>query len=205
MTAEDSYQPEGSEDVGAGARLLREVIRTPTFMSIIRTNMDALDPACAKAAVRTMMWEDPELSLSLLGLAPDVVNYVIEAVLEMGRQLDNLPGPLLDAFLEQVGQGIDRDKIRQIPAVFGPVVEKLDVQRRVALVLGAAVNSGARMVTGAAGRDPYFLRDILSEVDGHEVARAGLAVLKSACLWGYAAVKKVLNLAAGHAMRGDER
>jgi hypothetical protein len=201
MTAGDGDMLNPDETAGAGARVLREVIRTPAFMSIIKMNVASLDPENAAPLVRTMLWEDPELSLSLVALAPDIVNYVVEAVLELGRQLDQFPAPMLDAFLDELGRGIDTDKIGEVPVVYGRLAEKVDAGRRAAVALGAAVNAGARMINRAAGRNPYFLRDAMAEVDGREVAHAGFAVVRSACLWGYSALKKMLERVAGHNAR----
>ena len=191
-----------SEDAGgAGARVLREVMRTPAFMSIIKMNIASLDPENAALLVRTMLWEDSELSLSMVALAPDMVNYVVEAVLELARQLDHFPAPLLDAFLDELAGGIDTDRMREVPAAYGRIAEKVDAGRRLAQALGAAVNAGAKMINRAAGRNPYFLRDALAEVDGREVARAGFAVVRSACLWGYSALKKMIERVAGQNAR----
>ena len=192
MTAPELEGPGPEVAGGAGTRVLREVIRTPAFMSIIKLNLASLDPESARIAVRTMLWEDPELTLSMVALAPDVANYVVEAVLELGRQLDQFPAPLLDAFLDELGQGIDTDKLRELPVVYGRIADKVDAGKRFAVALGAAINAGARMINRAADRNPYFLRDALTEVDGREVARAGLSMLRSACLWGYSAVRKII-------------
>ena len=201
MTGGDMDSIGSEETAGAGVRVLREVMRTPAFMSIIKMNIASLDPESARLAVRTLLREDPELALSLVALAPDMVNYVVEAVLEVGRQLDQFPAPLLEAFLDELASGIDPEKLREVPVVYGRIFEKVDAGRRVAVALGAAINTGARMVNRAAGRNPYFLRDALAEVDGREVAKAGFAVVRSACLWGYTALKKMVGRVAGHNAR----
>ena len=201
MMAGDIDPMDPKETAGAGTRVLREVIRTPAFMSIVKMNIASLDPESARVAVRTLLWEDPELALSLVALAPDVANYIVEAVLELGRQLDQFPAPLLDAFLDELATGIDPDLLREVPVVYGALFEKVDAGRRLAVALGAAINAGARMINRAAGRNPYFVRDALAEVDGREVARAGFAVVRSACLWGYAALKRIVERVAGHNAR----
>ena len=201
MTGGDMDSIGSEETAGAGVRVLREVMRTPAFMSIIKMNIASLDPESARLAVRTLLREDPELALSLVALAPDMVNYVVEAVLEVGRQLDQFPAPLLEAFLDELAGGIDTDRMREVPAAYGRIAEKVDAGRRLAQALGAAVNAGAKMINRAAGRNPYFVRDALAEVDGREVARAGFAVVRSACLWGYSALKKMIERVAGQNAR----
>jgi hypothetical protein len=191
------------EGAGAGARVIREIIRTPAFLEIIKTNMAGLDPEGAGIAVRTLLWEDPELALSLASLTPDVVNYLVEAVLELGRQLNTFPGPLLDAFVDQLSKGVDVDRMREVPLVLGPVMEKVDFPQRAARAAGAVVNAVARTINRAAERNPYFLRDSIAGVDSREVGRAAFAVLRSACLWGFSAMVNIFRSVAGYGMRGD--
>jgi hypothetical protein len=177
--------------------------RARAFAEIIKTNMMAVDPECARQAVRTMMWEDPALSLSLAGVTPDVVNYLVEAVLELGRTMNQFPGPLLDAFVDQMVGGIDTARIREVPAVYGPLFEKIDMPGRTRKAFGQAVNAAAQMINRTAAKNPYFLRDAVSEVDGRQVARAALAVGRSALLWGLSATKKLVSTVLGYGMRGD--
>jgi hypothetical protein len=199
----DANVPGRGEGAGARARVMREVIRTPAFLEIIQTNMAALDPEGASIAVRTLLWEDPELALSLAGATPEVINYLVEAVLELGRQLNTFPGPLLDAFIDQLSTGVNVDRMREVPVVLGPVMEKVDFQRRAAQAAGSVVNAVARSINRAAARNPYFLRDSISGVDGREVGRAAYAVVRSACLWSFSGIVKVLKSVAGYGMRGD--
>jgi hypothetical protein len=199
----DILQSASVEGAGAGARVIREVIRTPAFLEIIKTNMAELDPESARYAIRTVLWEDPELTLSLASTAPQVVNYLVEAVLELGRQLNHFPGPLLDAFMDQLGTGFDAGRVRELPGVYSPLLEKVDFQRKAARAAGAAVNAVARTINRAAERNPYFLRDAVTGVDGREIGRAVFAVMRSACLWGFSVITRVFKSVAGYGMRGD--
>lgn len=197
-------QPDGPR---AGARVMREIIRTPAFLELIRTNMVVLDPDGAREAVRAILWEDPELALSLASAVPEVVNYLVEAALETGRQLNGFPAPLLDAFLDRLANGVAPEPVLELPAVYGPLAEKVGLSRRAAGLFGGAVNALARAINRAAKENPYFVRDSLVAVDGREVGRAALSVLRSLALWGFSAVARFLNGPAGRrdkrGMRGD--
>jgi hypothetical protein len=67
------------------SRVLRELIRTPRFKKTVGILIRELDPENAGLLVRTLMWEDPEFFLSLLGAAPDVIN----AGVKVGRFVTN--------------------------------------------------------------------------------------------------------------------
>lgn len=188
---------------GAGARVMREIIRTPAFLEIIKTNMASLDPETARAAVHTLMWEEPSLSLSIAAMVPEMVNYMVEAVLELGRTLDNFPPQLLDAFVDQLSGGVDQQALARLPEVYRPVLEKVEFQRRARRAAGQAVNAMARMINRSAAGNPYFIRDSLSEVDGREVFRAGMAIGRSLAIWAGSGIKKYVTSLMGYARRGD--
>jgi len=61
---------EGRE-VGLAARVLRELVRTPAFRELVKLNLAETDPERARELVRTLLWEDPNLSLSAAGVTPD--------------------------------------------------------------------------------------------------------------------------------------
>ncbi|MHB8896785.1 MAG: hypothetical protein ACYC99_16645 [Candidatus Geothermincolia bacterium] len=185
------------EGARAGARLMREIIRTPAFLEIIKTNMVALDPEGARMAVRTVLWEDPELTLSIASTVPEVINYLVEAVVELGRQLGQFPAPLLDAFLTQLVSGIDTGAMREAPVVYGPLLEKVGFQQKAVTAFGSAMNAVARAINRTAAKNPYFVRDSLEAVDGREVGRAAWAVTRSLALWGFSAAAKVFRRLAG--------
>jgi hypothetical protein len=178
---------------GAGARVLREIIRTPAFLEIIKMHARDLDPESAREAVRTFLWEDPEISLSLIGTMPEVVNYAVAALLELGRQMESYPEGLLDQFVREIAAEIDVERIRQLPAVLGPMIEKTGSGEAAATAFGKTVNAMAGVTNRAAARNPYFLRDAVSGVDWKEVLRAGAAVARSAALWLASGVSRLFG------------
>jgi hypothetical protein len=184
--------PYSSQGAGAGARVMREIIRTPAFLEIIKTNMASIDPEGARMAVQTMLWEDPELTLSTASVAPEIINSLVEAMLELGRQLNQFPAPLLDAFLDQLTGGVDTDRMREFPAVYGPLLEKVEFQSRATAAFGAAVNAAARAISKAGAKNPYFVRDSMELVDGREVARAAWSVTRSIALWCFSSLKNLI-------------
>lgn len=183
---------------GAGARVLREVIRTPAFLEIIRLNSRDLDPESAREFVRTLLWEDVELSLSIVGSIPEVVNYLAAAVLELGRQMNTFPGGLLDQFVAQSASGIDVEVLKQYPEVFGPLLENIRFSETAAVALGQAVNAGAGIIVKAVEKNPDLLRDTLGHVEGGQVMRAAFALARSAFRWVVWGISGLLGRRSGH-------
>lgn len=89
------------------SRVLRELLRTPNFKKAVRMLISELDPENTALLVRTLMWEDPEFFLGLMGAAPSIMNAGVEGSLEMVRQLSTFPPPLLAGFLAGTVEQLD--------------------------------------------------------------------------------------------------
>lgn len=174
---EDNWQ------AGAGARVLREIIRTPAFLEIIKMNAKDLDPESAREVVRTFLWEDVELSLSVVGTVPEVVNYLTAFVLELGKQMNDFPGGLLEQYVEKIVAEIDLDVLMEYPGVFGPLLENVWFKDAAATAIGRTVNAATALLIKTIKQNPDFLRDTLSQVDGRQALRAVFAVAGSAIRW----------------------
>lgn len=110
---------------GLSERLLKEVIATPALKELILLQMKDIKPETAPGMIRTLLWGDPGISMSLFGVLPDAVNWLLELLLELGRQLNGLPELLLKDILGQVGSGIDTKKLQQLPEVYGQLARRL--------------------------------------------------------------------------------
>jgi len=89
------------------SRVVRELLRTQRFKKTINILIRELDPENAGLLVRTLIWEDPELFMSVLGAAPELANAVSNAVLELSRQLSNFPMGLLASYLSMMMDNFD--------------------------------------------------------------------------------------------------
>ena len=110
---------------GLSERILKEIIATPALKELILLQMKDIAPETAPGLIRTLLWGDPGISMSLFGALPDMVNWLLELLLELGRQLNGLPEPLLKDILAQVGGGIETDKLKEFPGVYGQLARRL--------------------------------------------------------------------------------
>jgi hypothetical protein len=139
------------------------------------------------------MWEDAELSLSLIGSVPQIINYMGAAGLELGKQMKNFPPALLDQYVPQVLGEINMDTFKAYPEVYGPLFDSMKVAEAVPVFMGMAVNMGTGLVINAAEKNPNFVGDALSQVNGRQVLKAGFAIIRSGLRWMVSGVKKLLK------------
>jgi hypothetical protein len=114
------------DDSGAlSERLLTEVLRTPALKELVILLMKDIDPDAAGGLIKALLWEDAGVSMSLLGAIPDLANWLLELLLATGQQLNGLPAPLLRDFLVQIGAGIDSERLKELPQVYGTLAKRL--------------------------------------------------------------------------------
>jgi len=197
---EKSTTPEPAH--GLTENLLREVLRTPPLKEIILLRMKGIDPDNASELVRTMLWEDPSVSLSLFGSLADMVNWLLELLLELGRQLGDLPEPLLGEILGIIGEDIDRERLKEIPGVYARLIQRLILggeeaseQAQAPDELNAeslgrvlnrllALGNAARRSRRVTVKEQF--QAVLSQLDRQEVFTAVGGLLKSAVAMGWA-------------------
>lgn len=153
---------------GLGERILKEIITTPALKEVFLLQIKDIKPETASGVVKTLLWGDPGVSMSLFGALPDAVNWLLEFLLELGRQLNGLPEPLLKDILGRIGAGIDRDRLGEFPEVYGKLL------RRILLGEGRPPEEVRDMVVNALNRAFESLERATArlETDREEIARA---------------------------------
>lgn len=96
-------------------RVLKELLKKPGFKEGVRTILQNIDPDSSRRLVRTMMWQDPEFFLGVLGAVPSVVNSLIQGVDEVLIQLNEKFSPqLLHDFMKPLILSIDKKTMENI-------------------------------------------------------------------------------------------
>lgn len=67
--------------------VMKEVLSTPFVKDIIRNNLQNIKPDKTHPVVNALIWQEPEIILSILGSIPPVVNSCVGA---LGKQADKL-------------------------------------------------------------------------------------------------------------------
>lgn len=118
--AAEPDQAEASEPVSA--RVLRQVLRTPSFREILHLHLNELGRGDGRSLVRALLREDPEVWLGVASTTPRLIDTVTESLVELGRELAAMPPALVDAYLQEVIRDIDRETLRELSVVWAPIL-----------------------------------------------------------------------------------
>ena len=96
-------------------RVLKELLKKPGFKEGVRTVLQNIDPEASRRVVRTMMWQDLEFFLGLLGAVPSIVNSLTQCLDELLIQLNEKFSPqLLHGFMKSIVLSLDKKTLESI-------------------------------------------------------------------------------------------
>jgi hypothetical protein len=143
----------GSAGYSALPGLVRELIRTPAFKELLLLHLRDIDPDNASELVKTLVWEDVGFSMGVLGTSPQLINWMAQALIELGVQLSNFTTDILKDFIGKLGEDIDTEKLKSVPSAYAPLVNDLVLEDREALdAIIAGLGSLAEEIIAATER-----------------------------------------------------
>lgn len=163
--------------------VIKELLKTPVFKDIFRNNATALRYGSGSGMIRSIMGQDPEVFLNLAVSAPSLVNILIRALAELGRQLkQQYPPDTLVVFMESILKEIDTDSLKQCGTVWKELIVSLlksspqQVEKLISLALSSgpavaaeAIDTFSRTVNtlekDRPGAISGFITDMLLQID----------------------------------------
>ena len=97
--------------IDATDRVMQELLKTPRFKESLKVIINSVDPQSAPGLVRTLMWEDAEVFLDIVGVLPEIINAFILGGKEMLVQAENYPPEMLADYLSQMLDKIDGEAL----------------------------------------------------------------------------------------------
>ncbi|TFG38448.1 MAG: hypothetical protein E4H39_00255 [Syntrophobacterales bacterium] len=114
--------------IDATNRIMGVLLKSPTFKSNVKSVLNSIDPDNARELARTILWEDPEIVLSLMGAVPSLANSMIRFLDEIILQVREKFSPeLLHDFLGTILQDVDRETIRRIKLNLTNMLDEVDL------------------------------------------------------------------------------
>lgn len=177
---------ENNAAMPAAGGVMKEVLSTPFVKDLIRLNLQNVKPDKTHPLVTTLIWQDPEVVLSILGSIPSVVNSCTGALAEAGRQInEKFSSELLRDYVGSILKDIDTEELKGLAQAyvalgknlwdaspeFREMVGKALTQDAPPLI-GKGISSACRFVNDVSKEDPQvvsrFVSGVVKNVDGDE-------------------------------------
>jgi hypothetical protein len=166
--------------------VMKEVLSTPFVKDLIRSNLQNIKPDKTHPVVNALIWQDPEIILSVLGSIPAVVNSCTGALAEAGKQINEKFSPvLLRDYVGSILKDIDTEEVKALVDAyvalgknlweaspeFREMVGKALTQDAPPLI-GQGISSVCRFVNDVSREDPQvvsrFVSDVAANINGNE-------------------------------------
>ena len=170
--------------------ILSEVLKTPVCKDQLRSWLNMGNPSSGRSLMRTLMWQDPEVFLSLVSALPSLLDALVDACAEMGAQLrEKFPPELLSRFTLSIASQIDTARLKECSNIWGELLGDLwtaspDQRERLRAfvvetgpkTLGQGINALAGGLNALEASHPgivsTFFRDLLDGLDRDEIGKA---------------------------------
>lgn len=134
-------------------RFLTELLKSPKFRTEMKMFFSSIDPENAPGVVRTLMWSDAETFFGFLGALPNITNWLLQMLREMGAQLATIPDEMFKNFVYQLLSDIDGRTMGEMAGGFRKLLAGLQGQEAVQRI-GSAMWSDAKAGFAADGGEP---------------------------------------------------
>ncbi len=166
--------------------VMKEVLSTPFVKDIIRNNLNSIKPDKSHPLVMALIWQDPEIILSILGTIPPVVNSCVGALAETGKQFNEKLSPeLIRDYFASILNDIDTNEFKALAEAYATMMKNLwevSPEFREALakaitgdappLIGNGINSATRFINEVNKSDPHvvskFVSDVVANIDGDD-------------------------------------
>jgi hypothetical protein len=181
---------ENNVGMPAAGGVLKEVLSTPFVKEIIRNSLQNVKPDKTHPVVNALIWQDPEVILSIMGSIPSVVNSCAGALAEAGRQLnEKFSSRLLSEYVGSLLRDIDTDELKALAGAYIELGKKLwdaSPEFREAAgkllredappLIGRSLSAACRAVNEISKDDPRavsrFVTDVANHLDGEALRDA---------------------------------
>ena len=177
---------ENSAAMPAEGGVMKEVLSTPFVKDLIRSNLQNIKPDKTHPVVNALIWQDPEVILSVLGSIPSVVNSCTGALAEAGKQLNEKFSPiLLRDYVGSILKDIDTEELKGLAEAYAELIKNLwdaspefremtgkAITEEAPPLIGKGITSACRFVNEVSKEDPRlvskFVSDVVANIDGDE-------------------------------------
>jgi len=168
--------------------LIRELIRKPLLKGMLRRNLKNITPDGARAMVKTILWQDIEVILGIVGSLPACINAAAAAAGTLADEVNEKLSPELikgfaESLLKDVDLAIVKDSARAVAALSRNMLKaspelKTFVIEKGPGIIAFGINAGTAKVNAICRQDPKlisgFITSVIDNLDKHELRDATL-------------------------------
>lgn len=146
---------------------LKELINTPFLQEILRDTIVEMNPTHGPEVVRTLMWENIGMVLSLLDAVPQLANYLIGAISELFVQVDEkFPPTVLLELSRCTTEDIDTARLQAGRAAAAHIIQGLMQAAgvNVPAAIGKGITNLARSVNTLNAQDPDYIPGLTAAI-----------------------------------------
>lgn len=154
--------------------VIREILVTPVFKEILRGHLRGIDTRKAPEMIKTIMWQDVEVFLGILGALPPVINKLAGNIGEAGKQIGEKFTPqLLKEFVNSLLKDTDLNALKECGTTYKDLARRFleyspeitsGIADGLARAIAKGINSFSYMVNSKAQQDPEFLDRFMTEI-----------------------------------------
>ena len=168
--------------------LIRELIRKPLVKGMLRRHLKDITPEGARAMVKTILWQDIEVILGIVGSMPAFINAAAAAVGTLADEVNEKLSPELikgfaESLLKDVDPAILKDSARAVAALSSNILKaspelKAFIIEKGPGIIASGINSCTARLNELCKQDPKlissFITSVIDNLDQNELRDATL-------------------------------
>lgn len=100
--------------------VLRELLATPAVRELLRERLRTPE----EPGLADVLWEDPDLTLSAVSAAPDRINRLARATVDVTTRLETMPDPVLREYVAELAGELDVELLGDALAAYARLVRR---------------------------------------------------------------------------------
>ncbi len=171
------------QERSATAVIVRELLRTPAFRELVKSNLQAATDEDARQLAHTLIWEDVDVSLGAASRLSLVVNSLIQVLGELNGLLEQASPRVRRAFFarlaeEMDGEALKEQAVRLLENLHVLLWEDEQIKAGVGGWLAGLANHGLAQLARMHEQDPRRLAEPLRAVLGEILPRLDFGLVR---------------------------
>jgi hypothetical protein len=154
--------------------LIRELIRKPLLKGMLRRHLKDITPEGARSLIRTILWQDIEVILGIVGSLPAFINAAAAAAGTLADEVSEKLSPELikgfaESLLKDVDPAILKDSARAVATLSRNILKASPELKDFVIekgpgIIAFGINAGTAKVNALCKLDPKLISSFITSV-----------------------------------------